>query len=609
MFRKSIYFTSLIFTMLASPSLYSAKMLSSTNDTTKSTVVNSVKSKADASSFWGVSYLVSSDGAKDQDPVSTPDALKGLSAYIKSSDNFYNAAFLLHHRANTDLNSALANSENPNLEALAAARMAMTAAVQYYDSLIERNNLNISENVEEVPSIKGSKKKSKKGKKGKKNKSTNTDSGAAVSLDEELLLKFVNSKNAKTQFLAIQAAAFAKVSGLTEAINGLTLKSLESQCARLFFKARVNASLDQQEVLSLTKLAMKKRSAEKAFVNFSLDTPAISFICQAIAEVKDENLLNVLHTSLNHPDLRGQVDAAKAIAKIASPESLSAVSQKIAKAPWPVLVHLCYYSAKNPNAKLLPNLIQRLAKEKGRMRINLNYAISIIAGGQHASSYKDWVTWYKSNKGFTVDQAASTEFRDKYMVQVMDGGPNGYFYSLPIYSDRLCYVVDTSASMKGPRIESLDENMAMSVEQLLNKAKYNIVDFGGDVEIMESRGLTDDLKKGSARVKEWDMSLGTRSFCAIRQSLLFPGVDSIYFLSDGAPARDSVKNWQGITEGVMMLTRYMPIAVHCIDFDPKAGNQAYMINLAKYNEGRHESIEVGPGAPDGGGAKKKKKKK
>jgi len=102
--------------------------------------------------------------------------------------------------------------------------------------------------------------------------------------------------------------------------------------------------------------------------------------------------------------------------------------------------------------------------------------------------------------------------------------------------------------------------------------------------------------------------LGTRSFCAIRQSLLFPGIDSIYFLSDGAPARDSVKNWQGITEGVMMLTRYMPIAVHCIDFDPKAGNQAYMINLAKYNEGRHESIEVGPGAPDGGGKKKKKKK-
>ena len=193
------------------------------------------------------------------------------------------------------------------------------------------------------------------------------------------------------------------------------------------------------------------------------------------------------------------------------------------------------------------------------------------------------------------------------MVQSVESYPNGYFYSLPIYSDSFVYTVDTSASMKGNRIESLNENMEISCEQLLNKAAYNIVDFGGDVEVMDKK-LTSDKRKGVARVKEWGMSLGTRSFCAIRQSMLVPGVDSIYFLSDGAPAMDSVKNWQQITEGVMLLTRYMPIAVHCIDFDPKAGNQAYMINLAKYNEGRHESIDVGGAAPVNPGKKKKKKR-
>jgi hypothetical protein len=149
--------------------------------------------------------------------------------------------------------------------------------------------------------------------------------------------------------------------------------------------------------------------------------------------------------------------------------------------------------------------------------------------------------------------------------------------------------------------------MEMSCDQLLNKAAYNIVDFGGDVEIMEKK-LTTDKRKGVARVKDWGLSGATRSFCAIRQSLLVPGVDSIYFLSDGAPANDSSKNWEHITDGVMLLCRYMPIAIHCIDFDPKAGNQAYMINLAKYNEGRHESIDVGGAAPDKTGKKKKKKK-
>jgi hypothetical protein len=609
MFSKSLFSTSLFLAILASPQLDAAKMLSSTKETTKGELSSAAKSKLDATSFWGISYVVDPAGAKDQDPLSSEEAQKYLSTYIKSPENFYNAAFLLHLKKNTDLNSALTNSQDPNLGALSAATMAMSAAISYQESLIERNNLNISENVEEIPEIKGSKKKGKKakGKKGKKGADSSETNSGSIKLNEEDLLKFLNSKNAKAQFLAIQAAAYAKVTSLNENINSLALKSLESQAARLFYRARIEGNINKQELMSLTKLALKKRSSSSApLVSFSLDAPAMSFICQAIGEVKDESLLDVLHKALNAPDLKVQVDATKAIVRVSSPKSVATVNQKIAKAPWPVLVHLCYYAAKNPNAKLLPALIQRLAAEKGRMRINLNYAISIIAGGQHASSYKEWVTWYKSNKAFSVDDSASSEFRNQYMVQVMNSGPNGYFYSLPIYSDRFCYVVDTSASMRGPRIESLDENMAMSVEQLLNKAKYNIIDFGGDVETMETRGLTDDLRKGGARVKAWDLSLGTRSFCAIRQSLLFPGVDSIYFLSDGAPARDSVKNWAGITEGVMMLTRYMPIAVHCIDFDPKAGNQAYMINLAKYNEGRHESIEVGPGAPDGGGIKKKK---
>ncbi|EDM27763.1 cardiolipin synthetase [Lentisphaera araneosa HTCC2155] len=607
MFYKSLFSTSLFLALLSGPNIEAAKLLSSAKEI-KSDVTIAAKSKADASSFWGVSYLVDPAGAKDQEPVSTDAAQKILGSYIKSSENFYNAAFLLHLKKNSELNSSLANSQDANLAALSVATMAMSAAISYHESLIERNNLNISENVEAVPEAKGSKKK-KRGKKGKKGGKSSGESSPAVAIDEEVLLKFLNSNNTRAQFLAIQAAAYAKISSLKETINGLTLKSLESQAARLFYEARVDGQLNQKDLMTLAKVALKKRSSNSASaVSFSLDAPAMSFICQAIGETMDESLSAVLHQALNAPDLKVQVDAAKAIVKMKSPQSLSTVNSKIAKAPWPVLVHLCYYSAEVPNAKLLPALIQRLAKEKGRMRINLNYAISVITGGQHGAAYKDWLSWYKSNKAFKVDEQASADFRNKYMVQVMNEGPNGYFYSLPIYSDRFCYVVDTSASMRGPRIESLDENMAMSVEQLLNKSKYNIVDFGGDVEIMETRGLTDDLRKGGARVKAWDLSLGTRSFCAIRQSLLFPGIDSIYFLSDGAPARDSVKNWQGITEGVMMLTRYMPIAVHCIDFDPKAGNQAYMINLAKYNEGRHESIEVGPGAPDGGGKKKKKKK-
>jgi hypothetical protein len=46
----------------------------------------------------------------------------------------------------------------------------------------------------------------------------------------------------------------------------------------------------------------------------------------------------------------------------------------------------------------------------------------------------------------------------------------------------------------------------------------------------------------------------------------------------------------------MMLCRYRPLAIYAIDFDPRAGNQAFMVRLADENAGRHESINIGPPA-------------
>jgi len=96
----------------------------------------------------------------------------------------------------------------------------------------------------------------------------------------------------------------------------------------------------------------------------------------------------------------------------------------------------------------------------------------------------------------------------------------------------------------------------------------------------------------------------------MRQGAIVPEVDTVFFLSDGAPARDSMRSWDDIQRAVLMITRYCRTTFSCIDFDPKAGNQAAMIQLADDNFGKHESVEVGPaGDFDVGGAAKKRGKK
>lgn len=264
-----------------------------------------------------------------------------------------------------------------------------------------------------------------------------------------------------------------------------------------------------------------------------------------------------------------------------------------------------------PDAKMIPGLIKRLSKEKGRMRLDLTHALSAIAGSQQGQDTKEWSAWWAKNKTtFKVDTAASKAYRDQTRPQDVDMMGLGFFYGLNIYSDHFSYVVDSSASMKGDRIASLKENLTGSIVGLASFVNYNIVDFGGDVEVMYPGALTTDERKGKKCVYDMDLSWATRSFCAIRQSMLIPEVDSLYFLSDGAPAMDSMTRWGEIIRGVLLMTRYCPVAMFCIDFDPSAGNQASMIRLADENHGLHESVEVMPADADfdlGGAANKKGK--
>ena len=338
--------------------------------------------------------MVDSEGNKNQDALPVADSLKSLSTYIKKSENFFNAAYLIHIKNNSEILSALASSQDLNLQALAAASLSIRAHSFYYESLIERNDINISENVEEVPKVQG-KGKSKKSKKTKGKNSTKAKV-ANSDIDSDMLSKFLMSKNSKAQLYALQAASYAADKSLEETINALSLKSPELISLKFLYRVRIGQGVNSSELKKITPIIMKKKSPKpQSYVSFSLDTPALSYLCQALGEAKLEEGLNILHSSLNNPDLRIRVDAARAIKNIKSTKSMATVSKNLASAPWPVLIELCHYCARVPHKGMLPGLIQRLSKEKGRVRVNLNYAISAIAGAQHESVPEKWAEWYK----------------------------------------------------------------------------------------------------------------------------------------------------------------------------------------------------------------------
>jgi len=256
-------------------------------------------------------------------------------------------------------------------------------------------------------------------------------------------------------------------------------------------------------------------------------------------------------------------------------------------------VEVCQALSLLPDKRVGPALIQRLEQEKGRMRLDLVHALSCITGEQHAETAEGWKDWWVKNQAtFEVDPAASETFRKKTRVQDVNVPGNGFFYGLTIYSDRFCYVVDSSASMKGDRIESLRESMLASLEGLKEHVMFNIVNFGGEVVILYPGAMTDDRRDGKRHIEEMDLSWGTRTMDAMEQACLIPGMDTIYFLSDGAPVRGQTQVWHEISKVLRVINRYRPVAVFMVGFEPSAGNRAAMDGISNEHYGREEPTEM-----------------
>ncbi|MBL7077454.1 MAG: hypothetical protein ISS31_08275 [Kiritimatiellae bacterium] len=597
-----LWLSCMILSVSVSSALGSAKMLSSQSDTKDSTPARAVGSSSEATAFWGLAGVLG--GMREAKAASVDVGRSVALSYAGKSGNFYKAAFLLSEKRRGDVIGALASSGNAKETALAGAALAIGATGDHL--LDERATARI------VAGHSGSPAKGKKGK-GRKGKGKPSVLGSEAKTALPTLLA---SKDPQTVYFAIQAAAYSRDRSLSEAVSAVALQDGKIAGAKLYYRTMIGEKPTKEEIIAAVNAAGKRTTSSRGNVpllGFDVDLPGLCFVCKAIGEVGGEMAVPILNKAYTMGDSRVQIDAVRAMAKLGSEAFLPTLNKAVIEAPWYVLVDVCRATGAIPSEKMVPALIKRLTAEKGRVRLDLTHALSAIAGSQVATDAKGWTAWWTKERGsFTVDPAATKEFLSQKRPQDMDIMGLGYFYGLSIYSDHFAYVVDSSLSMKGDRIASLKENLTGSIEALNPIANYSVVDFGGDIEVMSPPELTTSHSKGKKRVYEMDMSLATRSFCAIRQAMVLPELDTLYFLSDGAPAMDSMKKWDGIIRGAVVMARYYPVAMFCIDFDPSAGNQASMMRLAADNHGLHESVAVGPASEDfdvGGAAKKKRKKK
>lgn len=541
----------------------------------------------------------------------TGDAMKVLLGFSAREGMFTTACGHLALSAQRDgVVHALAADGRPEAHRLAAGTLLFAALADYlgeasdaaFDAWVKERKAE-SPPAEEDDSGGGRRKgKLKGGRKGARTAAAQTPVTVPAAL--------VKSPSVAAAFLAIRAAAYAHDESVAAAIESCTTNEPRIAGARLLYAARLERPLPA-ELLAAAFAPPPRRvglpvvqgvrgpKEPESNVPDVLDVPGLCPAVEALGLRPDPAHLPLLLGAAAHEDARVRLEAARALRRFDGDEVKAFMGRWLQTCDWPVVVELADALGEKPDPRSVPALIGRLRHEQGRMRMDLVRALSSIAGSQVAQSADAWAAWWKTNAAtFVVDAAASAAYRKRTPVQNVDLIALGFFYSLPIQSDRICYVVDASNSMKGDRIESLRRNLRESVDGLGDPVRYGIVHFGGDLVVLESDGLLQDRRKGSRHAQEMPLSGGTRAYDAMERAARIPGVDTLLFLSDGAPVRSRYNAWADILRVLGVVHRYLPLSIHAVNFDPRPANGLAMRKLAACNAGVNADIDAGAGADE-----------
>lgn len=487
-----------------------------------------------------------------------------------------------------DVESLIPNIIKEKNGELAAAILASKA----YASALEpqANARDNASDDEEEPN----KKKGKKGKKRKKGKGKKgVKAGANFIIPEELF----KSKSLKTQYLTILAAAYIKKSEYKDLIAKIPNKTGKIASAKILYKVMIGDVPLEKEIKEAYAKSGKVDKAlqedSSLLMDINMDVPAMCPLVEALGRMKDSKHLSLIHRNLSSKDVRVHIDALRAMRRIAHESSIKVMQKLLVKCPWNVLIEVCLGLGEQPHVSSIAPLLSRFKKETGRFRLDVNYAISSIVGKRIGFNPKEWDAWWSKNKKtFKVDLAKTQSYRQSVRLQDVGVPSLGGFYQISIYSDHCCFVLDSSKSMKGKRIESLKENCKETISTLAKHVMYNIVDFGGDLNVLYPRTLIKNRNKGLDYIYDLELSLGTRTMDSIVRGMEIPTVDTIYFLSDGAPVRGRMQKWESIFRLISLMNRYRHIAVSTICFDPSAKNKDSMKQISIENYGHSESLDV-----------------
>jgi HEAT repeat protein len=203
-----------------------------------------------------------------------------------------------------------------------------------------------------------------------------------------------------------------------------------------------------------------------------------------------------------------------------------------------------------------------------------------------------WQRWWDDSKETFVYPARSVQ--TPYRSVAMSN--SGSYYGMPIFAERLVFVLDTSGSMTGPKIDAAKRELIKALSGLSDHVQFGIVVFNGTVTTWQKQLVPATEKSKHAAilyVASQTTHSNTASYDALETAFGFD-TEAIYFLSDGAPHGGKITAPVDIVAAVTAANRLRRISIYTIGIDVGfAGSplETFLQALAAQNLGLFRRVD------------------
>lgn len=245
----------------------------------------------------------------------------------------------------------------------------------------------------------------------------------------------------------------------------------------------------------------------------------------------------------------------------------------------------------------VPLVIGWLPKLSGALRERSVTWLAAISGEKLGNDPAAWQEWWKMN-------AEKFQWKKDLVANLDAVEANVSYYGVQARTNRVVFILDTSSSMQegnSVRNKMLDAKQALidTLKRLPADVSFNIVIFNTNVGTWKNAPLMATEANKNAAI-EFVQSLAAKGRTNSYEALLTGfradrNVETIFFVSDGAPSAGTIQEPPAILEAVRKINRVQRAAIYTIGVfggAPEPGIfEQFMQRLADENEGKYRRNE------------------